>query len=550
MLTSLNEILSNGLKAHKTGNLDLAEKIYRQILDKDPLNVKVLNLLGTLLITEKKYDEAFVFVQKANEICADAYSYINLLTIFIQKKDIDNIIKYFEKALEFKFELKNPEIFFCIAESYKIKQNFESAIKCYLKAIMYNPKNVEYYLACADVFALCKMYNEAINLLNAALKLDPKNYTIYAELGHLYVQTEKYDQVITSCENALKLKPDSAEVYNNMGIGYKYQNEMEKAVHCFKKAIDLIPDFVEAYYNLATTNLLLGNFEEGFKQYELRFKINLSTHPTIETDKPMWNGINSIQDKTILVCWEQGLGDSIQMARYFPLFEEYGAKVLVRTQDSLEKILKRSNLNVEFSRATKIKDLPHFDTYCYIMSLPYLFKTNLTNIPFSKGYLKADSEKVAYYKSKYFDNTKFKIGIKWQGSPKGDTSRNIPLNAFYQLADIPNVKLYSLQTSYGIDALENVPQNIEIVNLGETFNDFDDTAAAVENLDLVLCNDTSLAHLAGALGKTTWVLLNYIPEWRWLMKSSTSKWYDSIRLFRQGKEDSWYNLIERVKKEI
>jgi len=186
------------------------------------------------------------------------------------------------------------------------------------------------------------------------------------------------------------------------------------------------------------------------------------------------------------------------------------------------------------------------------MSLPYCLKANSENVPFKDKYLKVDPEKVDYYRKKYFQTDKFKVGIFWQGRKeyKDDNNRSIPLEYFLKLSQIKDVKLFSFQKGYGIEQLEDISERIEIINLGETFNDFLDTAAAIENLDLFITIDTSVAHLSAALNKPTWILLSYVPEWRWGLTGETSYWYNSVELFRQRDPGNWDELLNRVTKKL
>ena len=180
------------------------------------------------------------------------------------------------------------------------------------------------------------------------------------------------------------------------------------------------------------------------------------------------------------------------------------------------------------------------------MSLPYALKLNSEKIPFDEGFLKANPEKVKESKTNYFNNNKFKIGIKWLGNPSIGLSRIIPIESFYKLFDLPNTQFYSVQTDDGVEELQKLPDNYELFDLGKTFNDFSDTAAAIENLDLIICNDTSIAHLAGAMGKPCWILLPSLYNWRWHTDISFSPWYKSVRIFKQNEADNWDEVFERV----
>lgn len=549
MTASINEKLDIALNLSNNNSFEQAEILYREILDFDSANEGALKGLASLLESTQRYDEASSYALKLIEIKNDATIYLNLWFHFIQTNDLVNALKHIENIIIINSQLKNPEVFFLIAECFRIEKHFDKAVEFYLKAIALGPVNIKYYMVCVAVLDMIEKYDDAIKLLESALNFDSKNYLIHSELGNLYIQISNYDKAIEHCEKALVLKPDSAETYNNLAICYKHKLDIDFAVSCVKKAIELNPDFADAHYNLGTLSLLINNFDIGFAEYEWRLKKNSNRQPLIKTNKPMWDG-SSLANKTIFVCHEQGFGDSIMFARYLPLFVEKGARLLLNIPQSLENLFKRSFPEIEIVNFGEQGNLPDFDAYCFLMSLAYLFKTTPGSIPFAKRYLMADKQKVAAYKEKYFKNNDFKIGIKWKGNPKGESQREIPLSAFLQLLDVPKVKLYSLQKGDGIEELQDVPKNVEIVDLGSTFVDFDDTAAAIENLDLVITCDTSIVHLAGALGKKTWLLLHSYPDWRWLLNEDRSNWYNSVTIFRCDDDNNWDNLLARVNKKI
>jgi ADP-heptose:LPS heptosyltransferase len=223
-----------------------------------------------------------------------------------------------------------------------------------------------------------------------------------------------------------------------------------------------------------------------------------------------------------------------------------GANVIFKAPNNLIDLFRQSNLKAEIIEENFPDEKIIYDTYISLLSIPRILKTNLDNIPFSSGYLKINKEKVEDYRQKHLNNKNFKIGIKWKGTLKGNQNRQIPLKYFYDLAKLPNTEVYSFQKGAGIEQLQEVPPDIQITDLGSTFNNFADTAAAMENMDLIICNDTSIVHLAGALGKTVWILLPQTPEWRWLLNREDSPWYDSVRLFRQKKAGDWQEVMQRV----
>ena len=237
-------------------------------------------------------------------------------------------------------------------------------------------------------------------------------------------------------------------------------------------------------------------------------------------------------------------------SRFVPVLSSMGAKVLFKPQSALEQLFKDSHFPAEFIHKSASFEMLNFDTHISLMSLPLLLKINAADdIPFKDKYLKANPEKVAKYKEKYFNTDDFKIGLVWQCKNiyRRDSLRSVhDISLLYPIIRIPGVKVYSIQKGLGEAQLKNLPEDIEIEDLGGTFKDFTDTAAAIENLDLMISVDTSVAHLSGALGKETLLLLDYTSEWRWQLDRTDSIWYDKVRLFRQKRLNNWQDAINEA----
>lgn len=392
-------------------------------------------------------------------------------------------------------------------------------------------------------------YKVAIVYYERCLQFDDKNPDIYNMLGYLYKKLSKYQTIDTQIEyleKAVELRPDFLQANRNLALVYPLAGKYKEAAKCFKKVLNANP-IIDDYMAYSFLCLKAGDFEEGWKYYEYRFKrpYGPTEYPKIEY-KPKWEG-QPIPDKTLLVHYEQGFGDSLQFFRYLYQVKPYAKKVIFRVQDELVDLFKNSTNDFEiYGISTPVENL-EFDYHISLMSLPYRLKSTVEDIPLAQGYIKADEKLVKKYKKKYFDNDCFKVGISWNGRKFGNKQRNIPLECLYPLAGLKNIKLYSLQHGYGTMQLEDVPDEIEIVDLGKTFKDFSDTAAAMENLDLFITGDNSVFNLAGAMGKKTFVLLNFDSEWRWMLDEQTTPWYDSVSIFKKKQEyQTWASLVQQV----
>lgn len=391
-------------------------------------------------------------------------------------------------------------------------------------------------------------YVRAIIYYERYLEINQKNPDIYNTLGYIYrLVGEKYnnlDKQIECFEKAFYLDQQDEYILRNLAITYPLIGKYQEAVECFQRLFKkcyLADDYVTYSY----LKIKMKDFQEGWKYYEYRFKIeNNIDYPHIE--KPQWNG-EDIKDKILLIHYEQGFGDSIMFFRYIEQAKLFSNRIIFRVQDGLVDLIKNNLKDVEIvGMSTPIEDLS-FDYHVPLISLLHILNARVENIPLTSGYIRADKQKVAKYKEDFFNNNFLKIGVSWNGTKFGNNHRDIPLDKFYPLAKLKNAKVYSLQKGYGAEQIENTPQRIDIVDLGKTFNDFSDTAAAMENVDVFITSDNCLLNLAGAMGKKTFALLNKFSEWRWFLEEGTTPWYDSVKIFKKQEEnEDWKLLINKA----
>ncbi len=311
----------------------------------------------------------------------------------------------------------------------------------------------------------------------------------------------------------------------------------------FHEALRLKPDYAEAHTNLSYAHYFQGDFESWWFEYEWRWKCRSCLPPAFPP--PYWDG-SSLEGKRILLFVEQGLGDTIQFIRYAPLVKQRGATVALQCQPSMLRLLATCEGIDQI--VPKGVDPPAADVRIPLMSLPRVFRTTLANIPAQVPYLSVDPELCMRWRQPLEQVDGFKVGIAWQGNPDHlrDQQRSAPLVAFEPLAKIPGVRLVSLQQGIGRAQLPELAGPMGVLDLSDRVEDFADTAALVSNLDLVISVDTSVAHLAGAMGVPVWVAIQLLPEWRWMLEREDSPWYPTMRLFRQRSWGDWAGVFERM----
>lgn len=395
-------------------------------------------------------------------------------------------------------------------------------------------------------------YEKAIVYAERYIELNQENPVIYNQLGYLYQKLSKYGTLkeqIEFFEKARSLKPDYSQALRNLALAYQLVGRYQDSVEAFQKLFDLEP-VTDDYMAYGCLKIRLGDFEEGFKYYESRFLKNFGGTEYPKIDKPRWQG-EDIKDKILLVQSEQGYGDTFQFFRYLLEIKHSAKKIIFRAQNEVAELIKLNAKGIEVvDMATDLNDLK-FDYHIPLMSIPLVIKARVDSIPLKEGYLKADEVKAQKYKQKYFDNDCFKIGIAYSGSVIGNNSRNIPLRVFYPLTKLKNVKVYSFQKQSGSEQLKQLPKGFEMIDLGNTFSDFSDTAAAMSNVDLFISSDNGVFNLAASMGKKTFLLLSKHAEWRWLLDDETTPWYDSVKIFKKEDEShDWSVLMSKVLENI
>lgn len=531
-----------GLLAHQVGLSDLAVEHINHALRLNPNYAEAHNSLGMALAKQGKLTEAVVCYQQALHLKPDlAEAHNNLANVFRKQGKLDEAVAGYQRALSLKPNYADAHCNLGVAllEQKKVTE----AMACFEKALCLKPDYAEAHSNIGVAQLQQGKVAEAVAWHHRALHLRPDLAESHNNLGMALVEQGKLAEAEACYRQALRLRPGYVGAYNNLGVLLADQGRLAEAVECHHKALHVQPDYAEVHTNLSYAYYLQGDFASGWSEYEWRWKCRDCPPPSLPP--PYWDG-SSLEDKTILLFAEQGLGDTIQFIRYAPFVKQRGAHVILQCQQPLLRLL--TTCNGIDRLVPEGAGPPPSDVRVPLMSLPGIFRTTLANIPAPIPYLSADPELRARWQQPLSGAGGFKVGIAWQGNPghRRDRQRSASLLAFEPLAKVPEVRLVSLQKGAGREQLPELAERLGVLDLADQLEDLADTAAVLSHLDLVITVDTAVAHLAGALGIPVWVAIPFLPEWRWLLEREDSPWYPSMRLFRQTAWGDWAQLFERL----
>ncbi len=439
------------------------------------------------------------------------------------------------------------EAWFVLGVASQLLGKVADSVTYYRNSVKLAPGNAEAWNNLGASLSNLRRPEEAEPCLRRALELEPGYPQAHNNLGNALQAQGRFDEALESYHRALQFKPDYSEVYDHVGLVLQCQGRLNEAVVWFTQALERAPEAGAIHMNFALNCLQRGDFARGWTEYEWRFRCR--EHPVLDQGIPAWDG-SALDGRRVLLWAEQGLGDTIQFIRYAPEVAERGAQVIVSCPRPLERLLATCPGVSEVVPEGTIRT--DFACQAPLMSLPRIFGTAVDTIPSHVPYLAADPELTAQWRDELVGRDGFKVGIAWQGNPdhKKDRHRSFPLARFEPLAGLPGVRLFSLQKGPGIKQLEELSGRFLVTDLGSRLGDFSDTAALVQNLDLVITPDTSLAHLAGALGVPVWVPIPFASDWRWLLERDDTPWYPTMRLYRQRRWGDWDEVFTRMTREL
>jgi Tfp pilus assembly protein PilF len=426
----------------------------------------------------------------------------------------------------------------------------EDSLRLFEQALKVNPESARDWLNCGIVLNSMKRYEDALASHERALQLDPDFPEAYLNRGVVLQEMNRLDEAVASYDRALKLRPEYVDALYNRGNALRSLERYEEALENWVRAQAISPDFAHAHYAEALCRLLLGDYARGWEQYEWRSK-GMSNIAPRQFSQPLWLGHEDIAGKTILLHAEQGFGDTIQFCRYAQHVTALGATVLLEVQPPLATLM--STLEGPKKVLPRGEPLPDFDFHTPLLSLPLACLPTLgTTIPAQTPYLSAQPEKMEIWRREHGDDKRLRVGLAWSGSIKqgNDRNRSMCLTDLAPLLENREVTFISVQKEVRDHDQAMLAESPQITHFGERLHDFADTAALMATLDLIITVDTSVAHLAGALGKPTWIMLAHVPDWRWLLEGTDCPWYPTAKLYRQPKAGDWSSVIDSISEDL
>ena len=572
--------LRQALALHQRGELTQAQRRYEAILEVQPRHFDALNMLGVIALQRGDPEQALQWLGRANEIDPqNAAIHFNRGVVLQQLNRPDESLASYDQAVALKPDyaegfcnrglvLAGLQRWDAAIASYDqamaIRPDFaqahfnrgvarkelgrwDDALSDYERAISLEPGFAEGHCNRGLVLAHLGRWNAALTAYDQAIAIKPQFAEAHFNRGLVLTKLEQAGPALASFDRAIALRADFAEAHYNRGLVLAHLKRVEESLASYDRAIELKAGYAEAHQNRSWMLLLSGDLARGWIDYEWRWKDADGADIRHKRDlrRPLWVGDASIAGRTVLLHAEQGLGDTLQFCRYVKEVAALGARVTLEVPAPLAPLL--ANLEGVSTLITRGIALPDFDCHCPLLSLPLAFNTTLETIPVSAGYLRADPVKTAHWRCTLAQKSGVRVGLAWSGSTlhKNDQNRSIPLAEFLKHLP-PGFEYVSLQKELrDIDrrVLESTPS---VSDFSDRLNDFSDTAALCACMDVVVSVDTSVAHLGGALGKRTWVLLPYHADWRWLTDRDDSPWYRSVRLFRQAEIGDWSDVLKRI----
>ncbi|MCS7033300.1 MAG: tetratricopeptide repeat protein [Phycisphaerae bacterium] len=569
-----------GVAALQSGRAAEAAELIQRSLQISP-GFAAFNNLATAFRVLNRPDEAIACLDRSIQLNPNHPDALwNLGTLLAARGQHEPAVRAFTRLLQ--LQPRHPKAHFLLGSSLAELSYLERSVHAFRAHLQLQPDHVEAWGRLSAALSRLERHEEAIAAARKAAELCPDlpeahnhlgwvldragrlteaeaayrraiqlNPRFVMALGNLAAHLEKTDRLDESCamfERAVAADPTHLEALCSLAGSYSRCGRYAEALEVAEKALAINPHSASARGHRALALLSFGRYEEGFAEYEWRWKCKDFTTPERDFEQPRWRGSDP-SGRTILIHCEQGYGDNIQFARYLPMLAERGATVILECPVALRRLLSHVR-GVSKVIAAGLRP-PPFDLQAPLLSLPHVFGTTLATVPAEVPYLHVPQEVTEAWRGRLAARLgRFNVGLIWRGNAKPNPKRSIPLRELAPLASVSNVTFVSLQVGQQGEEASCPPPGMTLIDLRNELTDFLDTAAVMQLLDLIITIDSGGAHLAGALGRPTWTMLIKVADWRWLHDREDSPWYPTMRLFRQTHADDWHDVVARVACEL
>jgi tetratricopeptide (TPR) repeat protein len=542
------QALGEALDLHRQGRLDEAEKIYNRVLKVTRDHFDALHLLGMLNHQRGKAGEAYRLITaalKVNPRSPDALSNLAMV-LHTLKRDLEALASV-DKALALApnhLDALNNRGNLLL----ELKRAAEAA-ETFDRVLVLEPRHLQARINRGNALAELGQPGQAIAEYDAALRLQPGSPHAHYNRGNALRALRRDADAVAAYDRALATLPGHVNAWMNRGLALMALNRHQDALASYARALTLAPDNADVHFNEALALLTIGDYARGFEKYEWRWKrTGAAARPRFR--QPLWLGEFPLAGKTILLHAEQGLGDTIQFVRYVPLLARAGANVVLEVQPELKELF--SGVEGAGAVVARGENLPRFDVHCPLTSLPLACKTVLADVPSGIPYLRASEQRLARWRGRLESVAAPRVAIAWSGRAThvNDRNRSIAFGDLEPLLASFGAHFVSIQHELRAADAERLARDVRITHVGGDLTDLADTAAVLALCDLAICVDTSVAHLAGALARPTFVLIPFQPDWRWTVDREFSPWYPEARLFRQQVPGDWRSVLERVSESL
>jgi tetratricopeptide (TPR) repeat protein len=540
---NLGQALGEAVTLHRQGQLREAERIYARVLKAAPGHFDALNLLGAVKLQQGQFGEAqrlFSAAIKVNPRIAAAWCNFGQAQ-YALKRPAD-ALQSFDKARALAPD--DADILYQHANALLALDRPREALAEMETVLARKPQHFEARLNSGLAQAKLENPERALADFDAALALSPHHPVAHFNRGVVLIKLRRYAEAVAANDRAVAAAPDYVTAWLNRGMALAQLRRFDEAITSYGEVLARRKDNADAHFNRALALLTIGDYRGGFDDYEWRSR-RTGMPAQKSRGRRLWLGEFPLNGKTILLHAEQGLGDTIQFARYAPLIAAQGAKVVLEVQPELKSLMLR--LDGVTAAVARGEAPPPFDMHCPLGSLPLALKTELPGVPAQIPYLSADEAHLQKWSARIEHLPRPRIAIAWAGNPAHDNDRNrsIALAALLPLLAVP-ANFISIQRDVRSADAAELAATRQLTHLGDELSHFDDTAAALALCDLLITVDTAPAHLAGAMGRPAWVLVPFAPDWRWMRDGETTPWYPTARVFRQLALADWNAVIARV----